>query len=370
MDITVRRTIALTCAAACTVFAGSANATVLYNSSGSYFITTIVNDNIHIDNTTAIVTVDLNGRVRGVDTLTPVYREAAARVQRGVLNVIGNGRIIAGLNQSAIEMTSSSTSEVHIGGRSVIHGNIKSDMAPIWGDPTSATQRLFLEGNSVVSGTVLYGGYVQLKDNAVVAGDIKSNMNANVRVDITGGSVQGSVVLGGLDVHIVNMSGGSIAGSLGGAPSYVDIDLSGGYIRQGLISRGEYDGVIRGGNIDGGVWIKNDVAGGSNLSVRGGRIDTIAGAHLFAMTEMYSDSIPSTVKICGGQFGYFQKGTGLRIEGNTSLEIRGAGLTYAGGILTGTLQDGSTINVPLSFGPTWSGTFNLITVATPSRPTC
>jgi hypothetical protein len=60
----------------------------------------------------------------------------------------------------------------------------------------------------------------------------------------------------------------------------------------------------------------------------------------------------------------------MLIDGNTSLEVRGAGLTYVGGRLIGTLQDGSSINVALAFGPSWSGTFNLVTVATPTKPTC
>jgi hypothetical protein len=178
------------------------------------------------------------------------------------------------------------------------------------------------------------------------------------------------VLLGGLDTHIFNMSGGTISGTMGGASSYIDMDLRGGYIRQGLVSRAAIDGFIRGGNIDGGVDITNDVAGGSNLSVRGGRIDTVAGARLFALTEVYSDAVPSTLKICGGHFGYSEEGTGMLIDGNTSLEVRGAGLTYAGGRLIGTLQDGSSINVALAFGPSWSGAFNLVTVTTPSRPTC
>ena len=108
----------------------------------------------------------------------------------------------------------------------------------------------------------------------------------------------------------------------------------------------------------------------STVIVRGGRIDSVAGTRLFAVTEIYSDSIPSTLKICGGQFGYSEEGTGMFIDGNTSLEVRGAGLTYSGGRLIGTLQDGSSIDVALAFGPSWSGTFNLVTVATPSTPNC
>jgi hypothetical protein len=370
MDISLRKTIGLTCATACAALSAPAHATVLYSSAGNYFIQTPLNDNIHLDNTGAIVTVELQGRVLGLDTLTPSYRESAARVARGTLNTIGATRIVAGLNQYAIEMTSTSQSNVHIGGRSTIHGDIKADMAPIWGDEATATQRLYLKDASVVSGNVIYSGYLRLQDQAVVAGNIESVMNGNLRVDIIGGFVSGSVELGGLDHHTVYMTGGAISGTLRGHPSFVQLDLRGGYIRQGLRSVGTIDGVIRGGYIDGGVSINNSVNGGTNLSVRGGRFETTAGDWLFSVSEDYADAVPATLSICGGQFGYSEPGTGLRVDGDTSLSVYGAGLSYAAGQLTGTLQDGSTINVPLSFGPSWSGTFTLHTVPAPARPTC
>lgn len=40
-----------------------------------------------------------------------------------------------------------------------------------------------------------------------------------------------------------------------------------------------------------------------------------------------------------------------------------------GGVLPGTLQDGGSINVSLTFGPSWTGTFTIIPVAV-GRPTC
>ena len=370
MDISVKRIIALTCATACAAASAPAHATVMYSSAGNYFIHTPLNDNIHLDDNGAIVTVELQGMVLGLDTLTPWYRESAARVQRGTLNVIGGSRIIAGLNQYAIEMTTSGQSDVRIGGRSAIHGNIKADMAPIWNNEATAVQRLYLQESAVVSGNVIYSGYMRLQDQAVVAGNIENAMHANLRVDITGGFVSGSVELGGLDHHMVYMTGGAISGALRGHPSFVQLDLRGGYIRQGLRSIGTVDGLIRGGYIDGGVSISNGVSGGSDLRVRGGRFETVAGDWLFSVTEDYPDAIPGTLSICGGQFGYSEAGTGLRIDGNTSLAVYGAGLTYSGGQLTGMLQDGSNINVPLTFGPSWSGTFTLHTVAAPAKPTC
>jgi hypothetical protein len=111
----------------------------------------------------------------------------------------------------------------------------------------------------------------------VVAGSIASVFSGSLGLDITGGFVGGSVSLGGLDYHSINMSGGAIWGSLGGASSYVGLDLSGGYVHQGLRSRGAYDGVIRGGYIDGGVALTNGVQGGSHLSVRGGRFEAARG---------------------------------------------------------------------------------------------
>lgn len=370
MDISVRKSVALTCATACAALSTPAHATVMYSSAGSYSIQTPLHDNIHIDNAGAIVTVELQGLILGVDTLTPSYRESAARVQRGTLNVIGGTRIVAGLNQYAIEMTSSSQSDVRIGGRSAIHGKIKADMAPIWGNEATATQRLYLQDAAVVSGDVIYSGYLRLQDQAVVAGNIESVMNGNLRVDIIGGFVSGSVELGGLDHHTVYMTGGAISGTLRGHPSFVQLDLRGGYVRQGLRSIGTVSGLIRGGYIDGGVSISNSVGGGSNLRVRGGRFETTASDWLFSVTEDYPDPIPATLSICGGQFGYSEPGTGLRVDGNTSLAVYGAGLSYAAGQLTGMLQDGSTIDVPLTFGPGWSGTFTLHDVPAPAKPAC
>lgn len=112
------------------------------------------------------------------------------------------------------------------------------------------------------------------------------------------------------------------------------------------------------------------MSGGSDLSIRGGRFETVAGDWLFALTEDYPDTIASTLKICGGQFGYSQKGSGLLIDGKTHLHVYGANLSYSAGVLTGTLQDGSSISVPLTFGASWIGTFTLNAVPAPSRPTC
>ncbi|MFC4312408.1 hypothetical protein ACFPN2_25215 [Steroidobacter flavus] len=369
MDTLGKRAIATACGLACTVLSIPASATVTYTSPGSFAIASVVNDNVLINHTQAIVTLQSNGRVQGLDTLSPVYREAAVRVQRGTLEMTGNTRVIAGLNQSGIEMTTSDHSDVRIGGRAAVHGNIKADFAVIWTDEATATQRLYLQETGVVSGDVTFGGFVRLQDQAVVSGTIRGAMNANLRLDMVGGFVGGSVSLGGLDNHMVNMSGGTIAGSLGGAPSYVEINISGGYIRQGLRSSGAYDGVIRGGYIDGGVAITNYVAGGSNLTVRGGRFETTASDWLFALTEQYSDNSPSTLKVCGGQFGYYEPGTGVLIDGKTNLQVYGAGLTYSGGVLSGTLQDGSPINVALTFGPSWTGTFTITPVAV-GKPTC
>lgn len=369
MDTLSKRAIATACGAACTVLSIPANATVTYNSPGSFTITSVVNDNVLVNHSQAIVTLQSNGRVLGLDTLSPTYWEAAVRVQRGTLELTGNARVIAGLNQSAIEMSSPDHSDVRIGGKAAVHGNIKSEYAPVWTDEATATQRLYLQETGVVSGDVTFGGFMRLQDQAVVSGTIRGAMNGSLRFDMDGGFVGGSVSLGGLDYHIVNMTGGTVAGSLGGAPSYVNLSMSGGYIRQGLRSSGAYDGVIRGGYIDGGVAISNYVAGGSDLSVRGGRFETIASDWLFALTEQYSDNSPSTLKICGGQFGYYEPGTGLFIDGKTNLYVYGANLTYSGGQLTGTLQDGSSINVALTFGPSWTGAFTINTVAV-GRPTC
>jgi hypothetical protein len=280
-----------------------------------------------------------------------------------------DARIVAGQNQTAIYMIGYSRADVRIGGSSSVHGSIESEGHWLT-DEATAKQRLYLLDNGLVSGPIGFSGYLRLQDRAVVAGNIASVFSGSLGLDIAGGFVGGSVSLGGLDYHTVNMSGGTIWGSLGGLPSYVDLHLSGGYIHQGLRSRGAFDGMIRGGYIDGGVSITNSVHGGSHLSVRGGRFEAVAGDWLFAMTEELPDTSASTLKICGGQFGYSEKGTGLLIDGKTDLHVYGSNLAVNAGRLQGTLQDGSSIDVALTFGSNWIGAFTLNNVPTPSTPSC
>lgn len=123
-------------------------------------------------------------------------------------------------------------------------------------------------------------------------------------------------------------------------------------------------------HLDGGVAIENYVHGGSNLSVRGGRFEAVAGDWLFAMTETFPDNTASTLKICGGQFGYSEQGTGLLIDGKTDLHVYGSNLAVNAGRLQGTLQDGSSIDVALTFGSNWIGAFTLNNAPTSSTPNC
>lgn len=364
MDRFSRTTIAFACATACVAVSSSANATVTYNSAGNFFIQTVLNDNILIDNSQAVVTVgDPNGLVQWLGS------GPAVRVQRGTLNLAANARIVAGQYQDAIYVMGLSRADVRLGGSSAVQGAISSEAHWLM-DETTARQRLYLQENSLVNGPIGFSGFVRLQDQAVVTGNIVSVFGGNLRIDIDGGFVGGSVSLGGLDDHTVNMSGGTVWGSLGGLPSYVALDLSGGYIHQGLRSRGAFDGMIRGGYIDGGVAITNNVYGGSHLSVRGGRLETVAGDWLFAMTEEFPDTSASTLKICGGQFGYGEQGSGLLVDGKTDLHVYGSNLAVNGGRLQGTLQDGSSIDVALTFGPNWIGAFTLNNVPTPSAPSC
>jgi len=362
MDTFGKKTIAFACATVGAAVSTAAGATVIYNSAGEFFIQTVVNDNVLINHNQAVVTVaDPNGLVQGL------LSGPTARVQRGTLNLVANARIVAGQNQSAIYTHGLSRADVRIGGSSAVHGAIRSEGHWLI-DEATATQRLYLQDSALVSGDINHGGYLRLQDRAVVAGSIVNVMSLGI--DITGGFVGGSVSLGGLDFHTVNMSGGTIWGSLGGPSSYVDLDLSGGYIHRGLRSPGAYDGMIRGGYIDGGVAITNGVQGGSHLSVRGGRIEAVAGDWLFAMTEELPDASASTLKICGGQFGYREKGSGLLIDGKTDLHVYGSNLSVNAGRLQGMLQDGSSIDVALTFGPNWIGAFTLNSVPTPSTPNC
>src|SRR6185436_11377623 len=92
--VTTRNAILGVALAAC--YASAADAAIIYSLPTTTNVTTQINNNIIVDNNSAVVNVNSGGIIRGVSDPSLGMYNAAARTKRGTLNVTGTGRIIAG----------------------------------------------------------------------------------------------------------------------------------------------------------------------------------------------------------------------------------------------------------------------------------
>jgi hypothetical protein len=358
-----------TVAAASVIFALSgvpaAQATIVYDAAGTYLINTTVNDDVMTENSEATLVVGSGGVIRGVDFTGNYAFPGAVKTRRGNLEVVGNGRIIAGANQSAIEMTGG-YSTVRLRDHASVTGDISSAM-PGLRDESNAFSRLYIQDHAIVNGNLRYGNYVRIQDQALILGDVAGYGNTNVTLDMRGGTVAGALRLGGLDDHLVTMSGGSILGGFRGNPSYVELTMTGGYFGDGFRTIGNLNANFRGGQIDGGISIDQSNAY-SALGITGGIYDTYGGEWLLAFTNTpWTNSTAfANLDIAGGQFGYAQGGNGFFIDQAVNFNIYGSDLVYSNGWLTGYLQDGNWFSNQLTFGSNWQGAFTIHNVPEPS----
>lgn len=348
-------------------FFAEANATILYDTAGTYSINTSVNDNVLIDAPEAKVVVGNGAVIRGVEHTGPYAFPGAVKARSGSLEVTGNGRIIAGENSNAINMT---------GFRSVVtlrdHASITGDISsanPSLGDEWGGFGRLFIQDFAVVNGNLSYGSFVRIQDHALILGDVRNYGYTNVNLDMRGGTVMGALRLGGLDDHRLTMSGGSILGGIRGAPSYIEMTLLDGYIGSGIHTVGSLNADIQGGQVDGGISMTQDSVARSELNISGGIFDTYDGEWLLAFSDTHtynSYTYFSTLNIFGGQFGYANAGNGLFIDEWVNFNIYGRDLVYSNGWLTGYLLDGNWFNSQLTLGSNWRGAFTIHNVSEPS----
>lgn len=340
-------------------------ASIIYNTHGLYTIQTQTIDNVLIDHAAAEVTIDTGGIVRGVAGMEP-SRRAAVYVRAGDFNLTGNARIIADAGQNAVDITSSRAT-VRIGGHSSIAGNVFANGATSgWSREETASQRLYIQDSALLVGDINYSGHLRIQDQALVVGSIQGS--ASMSMNMTGGVVTGSVGVGGLNDYVVQMSGGSILGSLGGSAAYIDLTMSGGYIGQGLHSQAIIDGEIKGGEIDGGIWINEFTSGSTQLSISGGRFDATSDNWLFSFSEepqVTSLGTRSLLDLWGGEFGYDEEGLGFFLDDGINFSVHGRDLVYSDGWLSGYLMDGSWFSNALTFGSNWQGNFTIHNVPEP-----
>lgn len=347
-----------------TCYASAAEATIIYNTPGTTTITTMVVDNAIVDNAATTVNVGTGGTIRGVNDPSLGMFNAAVRTRHGTLNVTGNGRVIAGTGQDAINMTGT-PSVVRLSNNAAVIGDIVNEFnLSDWRAESVSQVRLYLEDSARVNGNVTYAGFMRMEDNARIVGSIINPSNGSYALDMIGGIVTGQVVMGGLNDYVFDMTGGSILGGVRGGAGYMDMTMTGGTIYNGFHTGDVVRGGIFGGTINGGVNLTSNTSGASQLTIDGGQFNATAGDYLFSMSNQpFGSSASASLDIYGGEFGYGESGLGFFLDYLIDFSIYGWDLSYSGGILSGYLLDGSWFSNALTFGSSWAGSFNIYNVA-------
>lgn len=349
--------------AAC--YASAADATIIYNTPGMTNVTTPVYDNIIVDNSGTTVNVGNGGTIRGVNDPSLGMYNAAARTRHGTLNVNGTGRIVAAAGQDAINMTGS-PSVVRLSNFARVSGNIVNEVTfPGWYSESTSLVKLYLEDNARVNGDIRYAGFMRIEDSAQVIGNIVNPGNGSYSLDMRGGLVTGQVIMGSLNDYVLNMSGGTIYGGVRGPAGFIDLTMTGGTIYNGFRTGDAVTGEIFDGAIYGGINLTNIGGGASHLTIDGGQFNAAAGDYLFSMSYQPFGSSSASLDIYGGEFGYIESGLGFFLDYLVDFSIYGWDLSYAGGVLSGYLLDGSWFSNAFTFGAGWAGTFNIHNVLSP-----
>jgi hypothetical protein len=349
--------------ASCLLFNfATAGATIILDTPTTLVVHEVLNDNVVIDDPDAKLVVASGGVVRNGDP--------TVRIRSGEVDVIGNGRVIAGPRQPPYThlppqaMLLRGLSTVRLQDQATVVGEIYSDLSSGWKDE-SASVKLYLQDQSLVDGNIEYSGYLRIKDQAIVRGNIGNAVYGNIGVDMSGGGlVTGSVRLGAGNVMMLNMDGGAILGGVQGIWGNLDLTMRGGTIERGIRTGATVRGEISGGRINDGVLIESRYSG--DLRITGGQFDTSLDDWLIEFaSERGTPGQSGLLEIWGGQFGYADAGRGFLIDDLMSLSVFGRDLVYSNGWLTGYLMDGSWFSNALTFGSDWRGTFTIHNVPEP-----
>jgi hypothetical protein len=356
-----------------------ASATLLINDGGTHSILAATAQSVLLENGSEL-------RVQGSGSITGDGTNTSSSLARGALSagplsnstirLSGNAQIFAGGDQYAIARS--------LGGRLYLSGNSQVN-GGIFGfattsPPVSPSLRTYLSGNAVVNGNVDTDGLVSLSGSSLITGHLFEN-NGGIALEMNGGTIQGGVSTGSLVGHSAFINDGAILGGYGGIASNIDFSIHGGLIDGGW---GVYSQdmlvELRGGQINGGMLfgsIADPDATGDRVSIFSGAIDADAGGWLldFASIDFGGatsfDCSANTTRfdIWGGQLGANSAGNGIRLDYCATLDVYGTGLSYAGGLLTGILADGSLLNIAVSEVDRWSGAVRLHDVSVPEPGT-
>jgi len=315
----------------------------------------------------------------GTNLSSPLARGALSALpgSNSSIRVFGNGQVSAGGDQYAIAR--SIGGNLFLSGNSTVNGDIFG--YAVTSPPQSPALRTYMSDNAVVNGSFLSDGLFQISGNALITGNL-FEANGGIALEMNGGTIQGHVGSGSLVGHSALINGGSILGGYGGTASNIDFSIHGGLIDGGWsVFSQDMLVELRGGQINGGMLfgsIFDPMATGDQVSIFSGAIDAAAGEWLLDFASSFDfggamsfdcSANTSRFDIWGGQLGASSAGNGIRLDYCATLDVYGTGLSYAGGMLTGLLADGSLLNIAVTEEDRWSGAVRLHDVSVPEPGT-
>jgi hypothetical protein len=372
-----------TCLALGALAPAVATSTVIV-SEGSLTITTTLNDNVRVTNG-ATVEVASGGSVNGTgpDGSAPPGFSAAIQAQPlsgSRIVVSGDGLVQGGVDQLAISQLGTGRIDLRDNAR-LTSGRDDRVAVLSFGlsEPPDLQLKTNIGGSSYVDGNVHADGVVSVFGNAVINGNLRE-ANGGTNLLMSGGTITGDVGASSLVGHIGYFTGGSVLGSYGGGnTTNFDFSMRGGSIEGSWSTTAQqlhaefHDGQVGGGLA---FQLSGSLMADNRLSIFGGQIDTLAGGWLidwaqgsYVDGEFIQGDTPIFLDIWGGALGYGESGNGVRLTGLANMDVYGVGLALAGNRLTGTLADGSLIDLLLAYDPNWNGQVRLHDVSVPEPGT-
>jgi hypothetical protein len=240
---------------------------------------------------------------------------------------------------------------------------------------SSCDFRVTVTGNGSILGSVRgEGALIDLRDNATAgrAGAQFSPSNGG-RLIVSGNVHLGTITGAGSGINGMWDIRGGVIDNVVSSPNPLLMSMSGGVINDTVDAWGmSLD--LTGGEILGNVW---NLDGGMNLRMGGGHIDGdlladgsvmsgfISGGAIDGNLRLRGAGGSGAFDILGGQFGAGNANPLWWLGGGQILNVHGSDLVFANGRLTGSLLDGSNINVGVTFSQLFTGQLNLYNVPEP-----
>ena len=335
----------------------SAEGSVIFDDGGTHVINSAVSDVEVLGSHVSVV----SGGVVTYSVPPNSFDRGAATLEEGQLKVLETGRIDGGDGLGIYALLS----DVSLGGDSYVSGAGARGSTAI--KMVGAYTHLYLHGNASVNGDIDGATGFELSGNAVVNGRLDTGDYDGVFVNMSGGTIRDEIFFGNYIANDGRITGGTIQGGIISTSAELYLKIKGGEIQGGFENRaGSANLTMTGGSLDGGIKEEGREVVGSNYRILGGRLNADEGGWLieYGVPGLQPPPTPiirgGTIDLFGGEIGYEDEGLGIFLDWYSTLNVYGQDLAYLDGRLTGYLSDGHRLDVALTFGENWKGSFNMI----------